>query len=81
MSANRYLELLEAHTKEEEKRFEAICSDIRSIRDNHLSHVEFDIQSLKTQGAGITADIAWVKWGIMAVFGTLVATFLANMFR
>lgn len=72
--------MLEQHTAQEEKRFESIDSQLESIRENHLRHIEADVQSLKMQGMSLQTDMGWVKWGILAVLGALVAGSIGLIF-
>ncbi len=72
--------MLEQHTAQEEKRFESIDVQLESIRENHLRHIEADVQSLKMQGMSLQTDMGWVKWGILAVLGALVAGSIGLIF-
>ena len=72
---------LERHIESDARRTETISEELRLLRENHIAHMERDIEGLKTQGTGMAADMHWVKWGIMAVFGTLVAASVSASFR
>jgi len=73
-------ELLDRHTKQENERFSEINKQLSLMRENHLKHMETDIQSLKVQGAVLTADMSWVKWGIYLILGTLISGTLSLIF-
>lgn len=75
-----FTNLLKEHTSQEDKRFESIDAQLATIRDNHLRHMETDIQALKMQGMSLTTDMSWVKWGVLAVLGALVAGSLGLIF-
>ena len=68
------------HTEQEDKRFENIENQLGTIRENHLRHIETDIQALKIQGVSLSTDMGWVKWGILAVLGAMVAGSIGLIF-
>ena len=72
--------MLKEHTDREEKRFEGIEEGIHDIKENHLKHIELDMQSLKMQGIELRTNLSWVKWGVLLVLGTLVSGSLSLIF-
>ena len=77
---NNFSKTLQDHIDKENKCWDNITNDIRSLKENHLAHIETDIQSLKIQGIALSTDMGWVKKstigiisGIGAIFITLVA--------
>ena len=71
------------HLKEETDRFteqramlDAVSGDIKTIKDNHLAHIEPAI-------IGIRKDLGWMKWlllGMVAGMGGLLVSMLLIIF-
>lgn len=78
--SNDFSEQLRQHTEQEDSRFKNIENQLGVIRENHLAHIETDVQALKMQGAGMTADLGWLKWGMLAVLGALIAGSIGLIF-
>lgn len=72
--------LLYEHTTQEDKRFENIENQLTTIRENHLYHIENDVQTLKMQGASIATDLGWLRWGMLAILGALIAGSIGLIF-
>jgi len=69
-----FTQLLKEHTEAEDKKFDALNSQLATMRDNHLAHLTAGIASL-------TADMAWVKWVILATAGASIVGIVGLIFK
>ena len=75
------LEILKEHTEREDQRFDQLVNDIEKIKDNHLYHIEKDLAGIHIKMAALSADLSWVKWGVVLVLGALVTGSIALIFK
>jgi archaellum component FlaC len=52
--SEKEIEILKTVHKENCKDINAIKGDVKTIKENHLQHIETDVRELKT-------DVAWIK--------------------
>jgi hypothetical protein len=71
--------MLEKHTQEEEKKFNAINSQLEIIRVNHLAHIEQDLKVQRKDMATIKADYAWLRWIVTTTLGAVMVGLVAGI--
>lgn len=53
-------EVLEAHTKQDDERFERIEVKLDTIKDNHLYHIEKDMAQQTEKIVAVTTNVDWL---------------------
>lgn len=51
----------EQHNEHDDKRFEEIGNDIKSIKENHLAHIQQSVSDVSSDVGLIKNDILWIK--------------------
>lgn len=81
---DRLVDIFEKHTEQDDKRFESIETKLDIIKDNHLAHVQADMEKQSIDIAKQTTNVEWLMkffWVIAtASIGGLVAS-LFNLLR
>lgn len=82
---------MDAHEQQDEKRFAEFHGAIREIKENHLAHIEKDINELQISFSALNdlaltnkTNIEWLKWLVMTATGAgIIAaiTSIATLFR
>jgi hypothetical protein len=71
-------EVLKQRVDTLDKKVDGVCSDIKTIKENHMAHMETDIRELKT-------DMKWVKkiqwYAITTALSNLVGIVLILLFK
>ena len=58
--------------KSDDQRFSDIGADIRSIKDNHLAHIEKSLSDMSKDLTRNTTDTGWLKWLFMLIAGAVI---------
>ena len=83
---------LQDHMEREEERFEQLAEDVKTIKNNHLFHMEKDIAGLHmkvtefsgkvdSKFAAFSTDMSWVKWGIVLILSAFTTGAIALIFK
>jgi len=63
------------HADRDEKMFQIIENKLELIKENHLAHIQVSMSVLENKYSSLVTDVAWLKWGILAVIGGIIASF------
>ena len=69
---NQFIDMLKAHTENEERRFNAIEHGSETIKNNHLAHIEEDISDIQKKQSTHSSDIGWIKWLVTTTLGAVI---------
>lgn len=64
-------ERLVEHMSRDEAMFDAIVEDIRLLNEDKLPKIQATLAVLE-------ADMKWVKWGVLAIIGSIIAFYFKN---
>tara|TARA_R110000868_G_scaffold175724_4_gene412918 strand:- start:742 stop:1005 length:264 start_codon:yes stop_codon:yes gene_type:complete len=56
----RFIDAFEKHTEHDDKRFESIEGKLDVIKDNHLAHIQNDMQEQTTKLTATTTNVDWL---------------------
>jgi len=59
---------LDDHIERHEKIAEETANDIKTIKENHLAHIQASMAVLET-------NVEWLKWGILAIIGGIISVY------
>jgi hypothetical protein len=68
MPKQRAQSKLQEHIERHDKISDAMALDIKTIKENHLAHIQASM-------AAFEANLEWLKWGIMLIIGGIVALY------
>lgn len=66
------LDQFKKHEEKDEKALTGIDRKLEIIKDNHLAHIQ-------VSAATMQADIAWLKWGVMAILAAVLGLIVKNL--
>lgn len=77
-----------AHDERDVERFASVHQTMKDMKENHLFHIERDMNTLKEDVSGlkedlskVSTDLGWVKWGVLTLMSGVGAIFLALVIR
>jgi hypothetical protein len=73
----KYEQMLDEHTKAEERRFASIDNQLEIIRVNHLAHIEAEMGRQGKDLASMLANYLWIKWIVTTTLGAALVGVVA----
>lgn len=58
---------------------EEVFAELRTMRENHLAHMQDSLQRLELSGTKTSGDVAWLLKFFWIVAGALLANFIATL--
>ena len=70
---------LENHIKSNENSFKDMKLEIREIKENHLVHIQKDVNDLKVDVNEVKTDVSWLKKFLFIVAGASVGGLITGL--
>ncbi len=76
-SLSELVRRFEEHMRDDEKLFSSFIQDVKTIKENHLTHIEKDLASIETSIAVNTTDTSWIKKAVIGGIGLSITTLIS----